>query len=506
MQFNIYRVVVFLNLALLAVFSFVFITSQADSTVLSYLSSNQKPVAVAGFDQTVAEESLSTSLNGLGSSDPDGDSNHSTLSYFWAELQDTADGCSLTSFTDAQPIVAMLNRLVDYSCTFQLTVDDGLAESSADEVTLFVTADNDAPVFLGLGDITTTNNYRVSFTVRGRDPEGSAIEYAISDAVGSFAAIGLEPADFLTLQAGGTAEFSWQPLFAQAGSYTVVASVSDGVSTTEQLVHLNVQQADVPPVFTGALPALTLTASDTVSAVFDLDDYFTDANDDLLTYSLAGGSNTEMINITDGIVSMTAGVAATSTTIYFKANDTAGHSVASNAVVITTVLSTQAGPVSYVAGTNRGPGVVTVFNQRYTEQDHWIAFDQGGAVPYLVTTEDLNYVAALRNQRGRVLKLFTITGQLLDQIQLSPSVPWEIVGAADFDGQTETVELVLRGKHKQTTYLRILQFTDTKSKWEVKAATSIKNLPEQVSFSFKKNAVQWLRQDGTMIDTWLVNL
>jgi hypothetical protein len=505
MQLGVYRTVVLLDLALLAVFLFVWIVSQADSAVLSYLSSNQKPVAVAGFDQAVDEDSLTTSLNGSNSSDPDGGVNGTALSYSWAELQDTADGCSLSGFTDAQPVVTLLNRLNDYNCTFQLTVDDGLTESSVDEVTVFVTAHDDAPVILGLGDMTVTTTDRVSFTVRGRDPEGLVIEYDISDETGSFTALGLEPIDFLALQAGSAAEFSWQPQFEQAGIYTLLVSVSDGVTTTKQPVQVTVQQANIAPVFTGALPVLTLTVSDTAATVFDLDDYFSDANHDALTYSLSGVTH-QTITMAEGEVTITTDAQATSEIIYFKASDTAGHTTSSNAVMLTTVPAAQTDLISYVTGTNRGAGIVTLFDQRYTKQNHWIAFEQGGAVPYLLTTDVTNYVAVLRNQRGRMLKLFTQDGVLLDQIQLSPAVPWEFVGEANFDGNSSTVEVVLRGKHKNTAYLRVLQFASPELKWEIIATTSIRNFPESVSFGFTKTAVQWLRQDGTMIDSWLVNL
>src|SRR5207249_6505881 len=95
------------------------------------LGTNQAPTADAGMDQTVtvphdgnpATNTASFSLNGSGSSDPDGD----TLSYAWK-----LDGADIGSTA-----VLEQNRPAG-SYNFTLTVSDPAAASQTDGVTVTV--------------------------------------------------------------------------------------------------------------------------------------------------------------------------------------------------------------------------------------------------------------------------------------------------------------------------------------------------------------------------------
>ncbi len=110
--------------------------NQATDTV-TLSTANTPPVARAGSDQTVVVGQIA-SLDGLGSSDADGD----PLAYAWTLLSAPAgSAAALQNATSATPLLA-----TDMPGDFvvQLVVSDGTAVSAADTVTVSTT--NSAPV------------------------------------------------------------------------------------------------------------------------------------------------------------------------------------------------------------------------------------------------------------------------------------------------------------------------------------------------------------------------
>ncbi len=101
-----------------------------------YTATNNPPIADAGGDQTMPRHVLVT-LDGSGSSDPDGDS----ISYAWTLDVPLGSSASLSDPTALYPSF-MVDEPGDYRAT--LTVDDGLVSSVPDIVT--VSTFNVAPV------------------------------------------------------------------------------------------------------------------------------------------------------------------------------------------------------------------------------------------------------------------------------------------------------------------------------------------------------------------------
>ncbi|WP_224242425.1 PKD domain-containing protein [Hyalangium gracile] len=93
---------------------------------------NAPPVADAGPDQTVDEQSIVT-LEGLGSTDPDG----SIRQYAWAQLSGPPVTL-LPTFTRPTPQFVAPAVTTDTVLTFQLTVWDNSFLSSSDTVSITV--------------------------------------------------------------------------------------------------------------------------------------------------------------------------------------------------------------------------------------------------------------------------------------------------------------------------------------------------------------------------------
>ncbi len=125
----------------------------ATATIAATTSSNRPPSADAGSDQTVEATSpvgASVTLNGNGSSDPDGDA----LGYTWTGAFGTASGPS--------PTVAL--PLGTHAIT--LNVDDGQGGTAADSVSVAV-ADTTPPAILCPADVATTLGETVTLGTPG---------------------------------------------------------------------------------------------------------------------------------------------------------------------------------------------------------------------------------------------------------------------------------------------------------------------------------------------------
>lgn len=90
---------------------------------------NQGPVANAGDDISLAAGAANATLNGSGSSDPDGDA----LTYLWEQISGPSVGIDNT----ANPVTGIQGLTNGASYSFRLTVGDGQL-SSIDEVTVTV--------------------------------------------------------------------------------------------------------------------------------------------------------------------------------------------------------------------------------------------------------------------------------------------------------------------------------------------------------------------------------
>lgn len=111
-----------------------------DTVTIEITNTNNLPVASAGADQTV-DENTSATLNGSLSTDPDTD----VLTYAWTQV----GGASvvLSSATSASPsFIAPFVSAGGEDLEFQLSVDDGYGGSATDNVVIHVQNANDPPL------------------------------------------------------------------------------------------------------------------------------------------------------------------------------------------------------------------------------------------------------------------------------------------------------------------------------------------------------------------------
>jgi PKD repeat protein len=185
---------------------------------------NRAPIADAGPDQTVPKKTMVT-LNGTGSSDPDGD----ILTYAWSQT-----GGPIVLLSGADTVNPTFTPPESGIYTFQLTVDDGDGGVSSD--TVDVTATNTAPVADAGPDQTVQKKTLV--TLDGSlsfDSDGDPLTYAWTQTSG--------PA--VTLTGADTATPTFTP--PKSGLYTFQLTVDDndgGIATDTVIVTAT----NVPPV------------------------------------------------------------------------------------------------------------------------------------------------------------------------------------------------------------------------------------------------------------------
>jgi hypothetical protein len=187
------------------------------------------PVANAGVNQSVTRGSTVT-LNGAGSSDPDG--NPSPLSYSWT--QTGGPSVSLSGATTAAP---SFTASAEGTLTFRLTVSDGLS-NAADDVTVVVNPPgNLAPVANAGNDRAVTVGDVVTLSSAGSsDPDGTIVSYLWAQIGGAS----------ITLNGGNTATATFTPPSAGSYAFRLTATDNQGATGTDT-VTIIVTNGETPP-------------------------------------------------------------------------------------------------------------------------------------------------------------------------------------------------------------------------------------------------------------------
>ena len=143
----------------------------SDSVIVRVNPVNEAPVADAGSDQTVSENS-SGRLAGSGT-DADGDA----LTFMWSQTEGPT--VTLSSKTDKYPTFTAPKVDQDTTLTFELIANDGMVNSDPDTVTVTIKNVKPADLIADAGrDQVVDESVTVTLAGTGSDPSGTAVTFS----------------------------------------------------------------------------------------------------------------------------------------------------------------------------------------------------------------------------------------------------------------------------------------------------------------------------------------
>ena len=206
------------------------VDSPADQVIITIKQVNKAPLANAGPDQSVNENTVVT-LDGSASTDPDGN----PLTYKWT----VPAGITLSSTTVSKPTFTAPKVGVNTSYTISLVVNDGLVDSPADQVVITVLQVDKGPLAnagpdqsVNEGDIVTLDGSASA------DPNSIPLTYKWTTPAGII----------LSSKTAASPTFT-APEVSVNTSYTIILVVNNGLvdSPADQVV-ITVKQVNKPPV------------------------------------------------------------------------------------------------------------------------------------------------------------------------------------------------------------------------------------------------------------------
>lgn len=235
----------------------------------------------ASLNLTIEKTSpLNFSVN---ASDPD----EVMLNFSWF-IDNLLNSTSLSNFTYRPGLNDNGTRIIN------VTVKD----KSSNQVSLVwnvkVTNANTAPALSAVADnMTIGKNVNSSFNITANDPDNDVLAFSSNKS-------GISIAKFNN----SIATVSWMPTNLDFGNNTINFTVSDGIASDSKIVVIAVNSTgNSAPVITTS-PITTATVSQTYS--YDVD--ATDADNDVLAYSLTTNATNMTINSSTGLISFISSV------------------------------------------------------------------------------------------------------------------------------------------------------------------------------------------------------
>lgn len=485
------------------------------SSCISFTTLNAIPVAAIDPVSDANEDDETVSLDASSSTDADTD----TLTYEWVELSDTASACDLADTTSATPDVTISNTDANYSCQYEVTVDDGFGGVDTDSVTFNVVADDDAPIIENITNKTIEAGSILTFEVSASDPDtDEPLTLSISDQDGSFADSGVTASSLFTDNGDNSGEFTWVTASDMAGIYVAAFNAFDGTSTTAEVVTITVEEAggtdpgdnpgegeEASLLFSGALPNISFSAGTTTQSLFDLDEYFSQSEGAHITYSSFGQQNITVLINDSGQVTMSAPASfAGSESITFRADDGDGHIADSNSIVVSVSEDTETNDdIDHVTGTSKGRGVVTVYNTDNDIIAQWQAFRVGGVVPRLGYVNNQSYVITVKRRSGSTTHAYTSQGTILKKKRLSPKLHYRKIATGKLDNKGTTIEIVVATKRGDTIYFKIFSFNPEKRQIVLRKRAKYQPIQgKKYRVSIQKERIKLINKNGQTKFIW----
>jgi hypothetical protein len=214
-------------------------SSQADEVLITVNAVNHAPTADAGADVDIQSGTVVT-LDGSGSSDPDGD----TLSYSWSQVSGTQ--VQLANAAGAKP---SFTASATGTYVFELSVADAKVSSTPDTVTVRVLKQNTAPVAEAGDDQDTKVGTLVRLDAGASyDPDTDAVTCTWTQISGAS----------VEMAGANTARATFTPTVSGVLEFKVI--VSDGQAQAEDTVKVTVESVNhVPQADAGDPQTINLT-------------------------------------------------------------------------------------------------------------------------------------------------------------------------------------------------------------------------------------------------------
>lgn len=182
-----------------------------------------------------------------------------------------------------------VSNIDDGNYLWNVKCSDGLNEAFGLSNWSFEVNEPDAPVLAFIGNKTIDESLLLEFSINANDADGDVLYYS---------------ANYLPLNAvfdSTTRTFSWTPSYEQAGSYVVEFIVSDGLLEDRENATITVRNTNRVPVLLSEIPNQSWNEDE--STEINLSEYFSDPDNDSLSYSVSGNNNIN-VNIINGIVTL----------------------------------------------------------------------------------------------------------------------------------------------------------------------------------------------------------
>ncbi|MBK7141795.1 MAG: tandem-95 repeat protein [bacterium] len=329
----------------------------SEVVAITVTGTNQAPILAAIGPRSVAE---GASLNfGVTATDADGTNPTLTTSTLPTNASFTDNGNGTGGFT----FNPTFTQAGSYNVTFYAT-DGSIIDSEI--VAITVTNTNQAPILAAIGPRSVAEGSSLNFGVTATDADGTNPTLTTST---------LPTNASFTDNGNGTGSFSFNPTFAQAGSYNVTFYATDGSIIDSEIVAITVGNTNLLPVLASIGPRSVAEGGALSFGVTATD---ADGSTPALTTS-ALPANASFIDNGNGSGSFSFNPSFSQAGIYnitFRASD--GQDVDSEIVVIT------------VSGVNQAPVLAAIGPRSVTEG---IALnipvsgsDADGFIPVLTTS------------------------------------------------------------------------------------------------------------------------
>lgn len=253
-------------------------------------SKNHAPVANAGPDFHIDEETGSTPLDASKSYDVDGD----TLMYAWQ----ITDGkyCTLSDAQNVHATIIFQNRQKSYSCEYTVTVTDPLGAASTSLAIIDVNANNDGPSFTAsILPSSIQTGETVILNVATIDPDSSSIILSAEDTNDTFQKHGIDITKLFTDHQNGTGTFTWTPQNEHVDVYDFIIVASDESSINRSQAEITVTAISTNPVFDNSDLSRTFSEDEfDEKFLYDITDYFNEPQLQNMEFSLGQPANGDL--------------------------------------------------------------------------------------------------------------------------------------------------------------------------------------------------------------------